>query len=156
MRLIRLLTLATTLPCLFATGAHAQSGRTKRSVPPASGRGVGQGTSDEADQKGDGQPDANGIYTGRDVTHKAIIKRRPEPVYPREARRKQVSGAVLLRLILRSDGRVDNKIDVLKSLPYGLTEEAIKVAKQIEFVPAEKDGRKVSQYVTIEYNFNVY
>jgi TonB family protein len=67
-----------------------------------------------------------------------------------------MSGAVLLRLILRSDGRVDDKIDVLKSLPYGLTEEAIKVAKQIEFVPAEKDGRKVSQYVTIEYNFNVY
>ncbi|MDT7540524.1 MAG: hypothetical protein QOE33_428 [Acidobacteriota bacterium] len=156
MKLFRLLTLAATLSCLFATGAHAQSGRVKRSDPPAPGRGVGQGTSDEADQKGDGRPDANGIYIGRDVTHRAIIKRRPAPAYPREARRKQVQGSVLLRLILRSDGRVDDKIEVLKSLPYGITEEAIKVAKQIEFVPAEKDGHKVSQYVVIEYNFNIY
>jgi outer membrane biosynthesis protein TonB len=41
-------------------------------------------------------------------------------------------------------------------LPDGLTEKAIEAARRISFTPAEKDGRKVSQYVTIEYNFNIY
>jgi hypothetical protein len=47
-------------------------------------------------------------------------------------------------------------ISVVKGLPDGLTERAISAAKQIRFTPAEKDGRNVSQYVTLEYNFNIY
>jgi hypothetical protein len=47
-------------------------------------------------------------------------------------------------------------ISVVKGLPDGLTERAISAAKQIRFTPAEKDGRTVSQYVTLEYNFNIY
>jgi outer membrane biosynthesis protein TonB len=37
-----------------------------------------------------------------------------------------------------------------------LTEKAIEAAKRIQFIPAEKDGHKVSQYVVISYNFNIY
>jgi TonB family protein len=36
-----------------------------------------------------------------------------------------------------------------------LTEKAIAAAKKIKFTPAEKDGRPVSQYVTLEYNFHI-
>jgi protein TonB len=157
MKLFRLLTLAAMLSCLFAAGAHAQSGRKKPADPPGVGSGGG-GT----EPHGGGGPDKrsdedyNRVFTTHEVTQRARITRRPEPAYPREARSKGVSGSVMLKLILRSDGRVDDKIEVLKSLPYGVTEEAIKVAKQIEFEPAQKDGRKVSQYVVIEYNFNVY
>ncbi|MDX6695309.1 MAG: hypothetical protein QOF02_3861, partial [Blastocatellia bacterium] len=39
---------------------------------------------------------------------------------------------------------------------YGLTEKAIAAARQIRFSPAMKDGRAVSQFVQIEYNFNLY
>jgi TonB family protein len=46
-------------------------------------------------------------------------------------------------------------ISVVKGLPDGLTEKAIAAAKQIRFTPAQKDGRTVSQYVTLEYNFNI-
>jgi hypothetical protein len=41
-------------------------------------------------------------------------------------------------------------------LPDGLTEACINAARKIKFIPAMKDGRFVSQYVTIEYNFNIY
>jgi hypothetical protein len=34
-----------------------------------------------------------------------------------------------------------------------LTEQAIKAARGIRFRPAEKDGRAVAQFVTLEYNF---
>ena len=47
-------------------------------------------------------------------------------------------------------------IQPVKRLPDGLTERAIAAAKQIQFTPAEKDGHKVSQYVTVSYNFNIY
>src|ERR671939_458012 len=35
-------------------------------------------------------------------------------------------------------------------------EAAVAAARSIKFIPAQKDGRAVSQYVTIEYNFNIY
>jgi outer membrane biosynthesis protein TonB len=41
-------------------------------------------------------------------------------------------------------------------LPDGLTEKAMEAARRIQFTPAEKDGRRVSQYATINYNFNIY
>jgi len=43
---------------------------------------------------------------------------------------------------------------VLSYLPYGLTETAIAVAKKIKFVP--KEGKPVSMFMQLEYNFNLY
>jgi len=37
-----------------------------------------------------------------------------------------------------------------------LTERAIAAAKQIRFVPAQKDGHAVSMWMQLEYNFNLY
>jgi outer membrane biosynthesis protein TonB len=37
-----------------------------------------------------------------------------------------------------------------------LTEKAIAAARRIQFSPAMKDGRAVSQYIRVEYNFNIY
>jgi protein TonB len=154
MKLIPTLTLAALLACHAAAGAPAQSGRVKRHDPVGPGQGGGGERSGDRD---DGSPaDEHRVYTSREVTRKAIITSRPEPVYPRAARRKSVQGTVRLRLILRADGRVDDHVEVQQSLPYGVTESAITAARRIEFEPARKGDRKVSQYVIIEYNFNVY
>jgi hypothetical protein len=32
---------------------------------------------------------------------------------------------------------------------------AVKAARQIKFIPATKDGRPVSQFIQIEYNFRI-
>ncbi|MCA1631720.1 MAG: energy transducer TonB [Acidobacteria bacterium] len=157
MRLISTLTLAALLACpagAAARGASAQSGR--RPAQPV-GPGQGGGGGERAGDKQDRSPaDENGVYAGREVTRKAIIRTRPEPAYPREARRRRVQGTVRLRIILRADGRVDDRVEVQRSLPYGVTEAAISAARRIEFEPAMKGVRKVSQYVIVEYNFNVY
>jgi hypothetical protein len=38
----------------------------------------------------------------------------------------------------------------------GLTEQAIKAARRIKFIPATKDGQPVSTYIQLEYNFNLF
>ena len=99
--------------------------------------------------------DYNRTFALKDVTQKARILSRPEPQYTEEARKNQISGTVVLRAVLGSDGTVTG-IRAVSGLPFGLTERAIAAAQQIKFVPAQKDGRAVSQYIQIEYNFNVY
>jgi TonB family protein len=58
-------------------------------------------------------------------------------------------------MVFSSSGAVTG-IRALSSLPYGLTEKAIAAARRIQFTPATKDGRAVSQYIQVEYNFNIY
>jgi TonB family protein len=95
------------------------------------------------------------IYTGSEAMTKAMITAKPEPDFTEEARRANVSGVVRLRVVLGADGRVSH-ILVVKSLPLGLTERAAAAARQIRFKPATVNGHPVSQFVTLEYNFNVY
>ena len=66
-----------------------------------------------------------------------------------------MTGTVRLRLTLSASGQVTG-ITPVSRLPDGLTEMAIRAAIHIKFIPAIKDGHRVSQYVTIEYNFNIY
>ncbi|HZG51393.1 MAG TPA: energy transducer TonB [Pyrinomonadaceae bacterium] len=95
------------------------------------------------------------VLTAKDVTRKAVISYKPEPHYTYDARRHNVTGTVRLRLVLAADGAV-REIVPLTTLPDGLTEQAVEAARDIEFTPAVKDGRAVSQYATVEYNFNIY
>jgi len=95
------------------------------------------------------------VYSGKDVTTKARVLEKPEPQYTREARLEHITGTVVLSAILSEDGKVRAIVPV-KSLPDGLTENCIRVAKQMKFVPAFKDGRPVSMSLQLEYNFNLY
>jgi TonB family protein len=102
-----------------------------------------------------GRNDAPPIHTASEVTTRANITSKPEPLYTDRARNSGISGTVRLRMLLSFDGRV-RQIRVLKGLGGGLTEMAVNAARAIKFTPAMKDGRPVSQFVTIEYNFNVF
>jgi TonB family protein len=167
MKLVSSLTLAALLACLAgAAGASAQSGRVKRGdpppAPPREHKPPEDGELYSSDAVGDGTPrqralDAGGgeIYTGREVTRKAVVLSRPAPSYPKGARRNGTHGVVRIRMVLAASGKVEN-VTVVRGLPDGLSEEAIKAALKIKFEPALKDGVKVSQYVVVEYNFNVY
>jgi TonB family protein len=104
---------------------------------------------------GGGGEDYKRVFNPREVTQKARIISKPEPQYTEEARKNQISGTVVLRAVLSSGGSVTG-IRAVSRLPYGLTEKAIAAASRIQFTPAMKDGRPVSQYVQIEYNFNLY
>jgi TonB family protein len=95
------------------------------------------------------------VFAQKDVSRRPFIILKPEPSYTDEARRKKKTGTVQLRALFSSSGLATN-IDVLSSLPFGLTEKAIAAAKQIRYIPAIKDGRFVAIYMQLDYNFNLY
>ena len=131
--------------------------------PGRGGDGSGGNSSGAGDKvnSGSGPPestspvDYNKTFTVREVTKKANIRSKPEPLYTESARKFGITGTVRVRAILSASGEVRG-ITLLTRLPHGLTQKTIEAARRIKFEPAIKDGRKVSQYVTIEYNYNIY
>jgi len=95
------------------------------------------------------------IYNSKEVTHRAKITHLSEPRYTEEARTRGVRGTVVLRAIFCRTGKVTN-IEVVQSVPYGLTENAIEATRRIKFKPAEKEGEVVSQHFRRECSFNLY
>lgn len=120
--------------------------------PRNTGGGAGAGASSAAGRVGE---DYNRVFSPREVTQKARLLSKPEPQYTEAARKYAVSGTVVLRAIFSAKGQVE-KIRVMSKLPHGLTERSIEAARGIKFQPAIKDGRPVSQYIQIEYNYNLY
>lgn len=100
------------------------------------------------------QENANAL-TMKEVDRRPFIAFKPEPGYTEAARQNALSGSVLLKAIFTADGSVTN-IKVAAGLPYGLEENAIEAAKKIKFIPALKDGKLVSTWMQLEYNFNLY
>jgi TonB family protein len=96
-----------------------------------------------------------GVFSNGDVTQRALITFKPEPSFTDQARNHNTHGVVRLRAVLGADGHVRNVIAV-RRLPDGLTESAIEAARRIKFTPATINGRPVSQFVVLEYNFNIY
>lgn len=104
---------------------------------------------------GGGGGDYSRIFDGREVTSKARLISKPEPQYTEDARKNQITGTVVLKVVFASSGQVTN-IRTVSGLPYGLTERAIAAAHLIKFVPATKDGHQVSMWMQLEYSFNLY
>jgi len=95
------------------------------------------------------------VFTGNEVTHKATVVWKPEPTYTEQARAHRVVGTVALKAVFAANGYVTNII-ATQELKDGMTEAAIEAARNIRFFPAEKDGKPVSQWMTLEYNFNLF
>lgn len=93
-------------------------------------------------------------FEPKEVDIKAEITRKPDPVYTREARRVGLQGVVVLKVLLLADGKLD-RVRVVRRLPYGLTENAIRAACAVKFKPAIKGGQPVSQWVTLQYAFRL-
>ena len=95
------------------------------------------------------------IFTGKEVYRKVRLAMKPEPRYTEAARQNEIAGTVVLKVVFASNGSVTN-IMTVSGLPYGLTERAIDAARKIKFIPAMKDGKFVSMWMQLEYNFNLY
>ena len=92
------------------------------------------------------------IYIGKEVDVKARLLTTPVYPYTEDARKHRIGGTVILRVVFAKSGQVEN-IRVLSGLPYGLTEQAIAAARKIKFTPARKDGKPVSMWMQLEFNF---
>jgi len=95
------------------------------------------------------------VFSSKEVTTKVRVLSKPEPQYTDDARAMGVTGTVVLRCVFAADGKPKHFL-IVRGLPFGLTEQSIRAARQIKFVPATKDGRPVSTFIQLEYNFNHY
>jgi TonB family protein len=134
--------------------------------PPSSGPGKngGIGGGDKGgvgDNKGPGFGDKNGggccgdtpYAVGGDVKAPTVLYR-VEPQYSEEARKARYEGTVVLQAIVRRDGTVDI-VRLVRSLGYGLDQNAMEALKQWRFRPATKDGIAVDSTVDVEVRFNL-
>ena len=95
-------------------------------------------------------PAANAVpkYTQLEVLSKPPVQ------YTPEARQLRVQGDVVLRVTFTAQGRVVIQ-GVVHGLGHGLDEEARKVAEQIRFRPATRDGQPVDLTTNITITFQL-
>lgn len=86
---------------------------------------------------------------------KLQILSKPRPGYTEAARSENIQGSVVLRVTFLASGQI-GEVTPVKTLPNGLTEQAIAAAKEIRFEPASDNGRPVSVTKQVEYTFSIY
>lgn len=92
------------------------------------------------------------VFSNDDLTTKPRVLAKPEPPYTEAARQAGVTGVVVLRAVFATDGTIRH-ILVVNGLPYGLTEQAFRAARQIRFVPGTIAGRPVSTFDSARIQF---
>jgi TonB family protein len=116
-----------------------------------SGGGVGNGNG-----TGPNALDNEIIYEANDNSLVPVrILSNEKPRYTEEARKERIEGKVILSVIFNKNGNLSD-IKIYKSLGYGLDEEAISIASKIKFIPAIKNGVKVSVKARLEYTFSLF
>jgi protein TonB len=88
-----------------------------------------------------------------DVDPPRVLHRVP-PQYTQAALHAHVEGPIVLELTIGTNGRV-RESKVLRSLPLGLTEEAIKAVSQWQFEPCLYGGREVEVLYILTVNFRI-
>jgi TonB family protein len=140
------------------------------SGPPSDGNGPGSGIGDNG--KGDGVGSGDGSGAGRGgnagggvgggtgsengggATLRPAILSKSKPKYTEEGRANKIQGKVVLSVEFRADGTIGN-VTVIRSLGYGLDENAIAAARQIRFTPAMVNGAPKTIVSKVEYTFSL-
>jgi len=107
---------------------------------------------------------SGGIGVGAQPASKTRLKveAKPDPKWPKLAT--DGTCTIVLRAVFTKDGKVTN-ITFVKTVPEHprdfsketitlLTKRSIEAAKKIRFVPATDDGKPVSMWMQLEYNFS--
>ena len=90
-----------------------------------------------------------------DQTPKILNSRDGIPAYSEEARRHGIQGIVRLRILVGTDGSI-KKINVIRGLPYGLTDEAIRAASKLKASPAMNDGQPIEYWLPAPFRFRLF
>jgi TonB family protein len=81
------------------------------------------------------------------------LKAYSDPECSTEARKAKISGTVVLTVVVGTDGLAHN-ISVVRSVGYGLDEEAIKAVKKWRFKPGQGSGKPAPVQMAVESAFH--
>lgn len=99
------------------------------------------------------QPAAKALFVKGDIAAPRKVHS-IAPKYTETARKEKIQGVVILQAVITKAGVVE-EVEVLKGLPYGLTEVAIEALEQWTFEPATLDGEPVDVYYNLTFNFRL-
>jgi TonB family protein len=123
------------------------------------GSGTGQGTGIGEGQgsgigPGSGGGTGGGPYRpGSGVTPPRIL-REVKPDYTEDARRRGLSGEVVLEIVVRSDGRVGD-MRIVEGIGGGLDQRAVAAVRQWLFAPGTRLGTPVDVLVEVAVEFRL-
>jgi periplasmic protein TonB len=145
------------IPPSAGPGSDAGIGTGSRGgVGPGSGYGVGPGQ-DENIGGNHGKTGGSRQPTGsqESVDRRPLLLNQPQPFYTEMARTNKVQGTVRIRILIDANGAV-KEVVIVRGLPDGLNEQAIRAAYQMRFRPAVKNGQLVSYWLSnVEVEFNL-
>ncbi|MEO6590436.1 MAG: energy transducer TonB [Pyrinomonadaceae bacterium] len=84
-----------------------------------------------------------------------LILTKPKPSYTDKARKSNTTGEVRLRVTFLANGGI-GEVTPVTGLKNGLTEQAIKAAQKIAFLPQKYGDKKVSITKVVVYTFTIY
>jgi TonB family protein len=142
------------------------------SAGPGGGGGIGTGY-----RGGIGPDDGLGVGPGRDygiggegpsgsgrrkpdlqqeaVDARPVLLNSPQPLFTEQARKNKIQGVVRVRILVGTNGSV-REVVLIRGLPDGLNEQAIRAAYQMRFRPATKNGQPVAYWMNnVEVEFNL-
>ncbi len=79
----------------------------------------------------------------------------PEPDYPEDLRKARVEGVVVLWVVIDEAGQAKG-LRITRSLHAGLDKSAALAVGRWRFRPAQRDGKPVPVYMTVEVDFHLY
>jgi len=92
--------------------------------------------------------------SGRGITVPVILWA-PDPKYTDKARKKKLTGSVMVSAIVGTDGNTHD-VRATTSLGMGLDENAVTAVQQFRFRPAIYNGKPVAFRVNIKEDFRIY
>jgi len=140
---------------LEQTTAEADSHGPGRGGGAGTGSGTGLGSGEGSGVgPGSGGGTGGGPYRAGSGIEAPRLLREVKADYTEEARQKNISGEVVLEIVVRRDGTVGD-VKILKGLGYGLNERAIGAVRQWRFAPATRLGSAVDVIVEVGVEFRL-
>jgi len=113
------------------------------------GEGLGSGIGD-----GEGGGTGGGPYRPGSGVEPPRLLHEVKAQYTEDARRRGITGDVLLEVVIRRDGSVGD-VHVLQGLGFGLEDRAIGAVKQWRFAPGRRKGVPVDVLVEVAVEFTL-
>ena len=136
-----------------APAATSQGSGTGGGAGSGGGTGLGEGTGPGIGD-GTGGGTGGGPYRpGSGITAPTILQE-VKPDYTEDARRRSLSGDVVLEIVVRSDGRV-GAVRIVQGLGAGLDQRAVDAVRQWRFSPARRFGTPVDVLVEVAVEFRL-